>query len=105
MQYHSEDYLKIKIPYTWALANSSRFNQDAIRRDCISYRAKRLSCFISKQSESDVKEIREWLEENEISDYVMFGVFTDHPDRVYYDGLSFEFKSEDSLLFFKLRFF
>lgn len=97
--------MKIKVPYTWTQARAGKFNQDAIRRTATTYRTKKLACFISKQNEADVSEIKEWLADNEITDYTMFGVFIDHPDRVYYHGLSFEFKSEDSLMFFKLRFF
>jgi hypothetical protein len=96
--------LKVKVPYSWIQARAGSFNQDVIRTAAKPYRAKRLACFLSKQPEPDVREIQEWLSDNEISDFVMFGVFIDHPDRVYYHGLSFEFKSEDSLMFFKLRF-
>lgn len=97
--------MKIKTPYTWILARAGKFNQDTVRRRATPYRPSKLACFINKQNETAVDEIKEWIHDNDIRQYAMFGVFIDHPDRVYYHGLSFEFKNENDLIFFKMRFF
>jgi hypothetical protein len=97
--------MKIKIPYTWALARSEKFNQDAVRRSSKSFREVRNSCFVSKKTETAVGEIKDWLIANDISQFSMYGVFDDTPTKVYYLGIQFVFESEDQTLFFKLRFF
>ncbi len=97
--------MKVKVPFTWKQAAATRFCADRIRREGRTYRSKRLSCLIDKSCEMTVRECRDWLKENEVTKYQMFGVFVNHPDKVYYSGLAFEFEDETQALFFKLRFF
>lgn len=97
--------MKVKVPFNWAKAHATRFNQDAVRRCAQPYRKKRLGCFIAKSNEAQVCELKEWFADNEVHDFEMFGVFIEHPDKVYFAGLSFEFNNEDHLVLFKLRFY
>jgi hypothetical protein len=96
--------MKIKIPYTWANTRSITFKQDVVRREGKPFRAMKLASFISKKTEIELVEIKNWLVANEITDYLFFGVFDDTYTRVYYCGLQFVFKTEDHALYFKLRF-
>lgn len=97
--------MKVKVPFTWQKANATNFNPDAVRRCARPYRKKRLNCFITKSNEAQIGELKEWFVDNEVEKFTMFGVFIDHPDKVYFAGLCFEFTNEDHLIMFKLRFF
>lgn len=96
--------MRVKVPFNWRQASSAKFNQDAVRREGLPYRKKRLKGFISKKSESDMNVVKQWIEDNGIVLKRLLGVFIVHPDHVYYDGVALEFTNDDDMLMFKLRF-
>lgn len=97
--------MKVKIPFTWRDAFSNRFNKDKVRREGTRFTLrKKMKVYVDRDYDHSPKEIQQWLEDNEVKNYKMSGVFIVHPDNVYFAGLAFEFECEDTLIHFKLSF-
>lgn len=97
--------MKFKLQTNWRSAAKSSFSPDKIRREGKPFRSKKLQCFIPKENDCIVDDLKSWFVSNEVTAFMMFGVYNDAADgKMYYSGLAFEFQDENELMMFKLTF-
>lgn len=97
--------MKLKLQLNWLKAAKSSFSPDAVRREGKPFRNKKMQCFVPKENDCSVADMKDWFVSNEVTAFTMYGVYNDAPDgKMYYSGLAFEFQNENDTMMFKLTF-